>query len=571
MNKPELLAPCGSPEALTAAIAGGADAVYLGGTTFNARMNASNFDRDALKAACLRCHENGVKLYVTLNTQIYDRELSQVLSFASFLYEIGVDGVIVADLGLAELLHTRFPDLSLHASTQATCHSTDGARELAARGFVRMVCPREIDREALKMLCAQSPIEIEAFVHGAICVSCSGQCLLSAVMGGRSGNRGQCAQPCRLGYNGSYPISLKDLCLAKHVPSLIEAGVASFKLEGRMKSPSYVYGVTRIYRRLIDENRAATDAEMAELARLFSRSGFTDGYYTGKVDASMLGIRREADIKQTRRAEESIFPPCRPSLPPITPPTRTPVELTSQPLPRFPKASRSKPISTARFRSPEQIPQTDAFAIRYLPLNKFEGSVANGVILPPVIFDTQRAEIERRLERVIAKGAKHILISGIGQIPLAKESGLAIHGDFRFNAFNTLTARSVAQAGEMQSLILSPELILPQIRDIVLPESCRKGFLVYGRMPLMLLEKPVGCKELRDRKSARFPIFKENGRDQLYNSLPTYMADQTDRLDGVGIDERHFIFTDEDRGAVLRVVYAYSHGVLPKDPVRRIK
>lgn len=570
MKKPELLAPCGSPEALRAAIAGGADAVYLGGTMLNARMNAKNFDRDALKEAVTLCHDAGVRLYVTLNTQVYDREMKQALAFAAYLYEIGVDGAIVADFGFADLLRTHLPDLPLHASTQATCHSVSGATELQKRGFCRMVCPREIDRDALKMLCAASPIEIEAFVHGAICVSCSGQCLLSAVMGGRSGNRGECAQPCRLGYNGAYPISLKDLCLAKHVPELIRAGVASFKLEGRMKSPSYVYGVTRIWRRLIDENRSATDGELNELARLFSRSGFTDGYYIGKCDASMLGTRQESDIAKTRRAEESEYSAVRAPLPAITVTERSAPELPEQPIPRGEKRS-VKPIMTARFRSASQIPGTDAFAIRYLPLGRFEGSVANGVILPPVIFDTDRAEVEARLKSAIDRGAKHILIGTLGQLPLARESGLAVHGDFRFNVFNTLTARSIAEAGGMESLILSPELILPQVRDISLPSFCRKGFLSYGRMPLMLFEKPVGHKELRDRRAARFPIFAENGRDQLYNSVVTYMADQTDRLDAAGITDRHFIFTDEDRGAVLRIIYAYEHAVLPKDPVRRIK
>lgn len=571
--KPELLAPCGSPESLRAAIDGGADAVYLGGTMLNARMNAKNFGREELRDAVQLCHENGVRMYVTLNTQVLDRELPQALSYAAYLYEIGTDAVIVADLGLAEQIHRCLPDLPMHASTQATCHSAKGAAELQKRGFCRMVCPREMDREALSVLCASSPIEIEAFVHGAICVSTSGQCLLSAVMGGRSGNRGECAQPCRLGYNGAYPLSMKDLCLARHVPSLIKAGVASFKLEGRMKSPAYVYGVTKIWRKLIDEERAATDAEINELSRLFSRSGFTDGYYTGRVNASMLGIRKDTDIARSKQTERQVFRPVRTEkLPAIMMQRETPC-LPHDPIPVSRKnvGERMEIVSTARFRTPDQIPDTDAFVVRYLPLSRFDGKRANGVILPPVIFDTRYDEIMRRLESAIAQGAAHILISGIGQFALAKETGLTIHGDFRFNALNTLTACSVAEAGQMASLILSPELILPQIRDIALPAGCRKGCICYGRLPLMLLEKPVGLKELRDRKSARFPIYHENGRDQLYNSVVTYMADQTDRLDRAGITERHFIFTDEDRGAVLRTVYAYDHAVLPKDPVRRIK
>lgn len=340
-----------------------------------------------------------------------------------------------------------------------------------------------------------------------------------------------------------------------------------------MKSPAYVYGVTKIWRKLIDEERAATDAEINELSRLFSRSGFTDGYYTGRVNASMLGIRKDTDIARSKQTERQVFRPVRTEkLPAIMMQRETPC-LPHDPIPVSRKnvGERMEIVSTARFRTPDQIPDTDAFVVRYLPLSRFDGKRANGVILPPVIFDTRYDEIMRRLESAIAQGAAHILISGIGQFALAKETGLTIHGDFRFNALNTLTACSVAEAGQMASLILSPELILPQIRDIALPAGCRKGCICYGRLPLMLLEKPVGLKELRDRKSARFPIYHENGRDQLYNSVVTYMADQTDRLDRAGITERHFIFTDEDRGAVLRTVYAYDHAVLPKDPVRRIK
>ncbi len=568
MKKPELLAPCGSMEALGAAIAGGADAVYLGGRLFNARMNAKNFTDQDLITALTLCHEAGVKLYVTLNTQILDREMKQALAFAAFLSRIGIDGVIVADLGLAALLHTHLPHLPLHASTQMTAHNALGAAELQKRGFTRMVCPREIDRDNLARLCKESPIEIEAFVHGAICVSCSGQCMLSAVMGGRSGNRGQCAQPCRLGYNGAYPLSMKDLCLAKHVPALIAAGVASFKLEGRMKSPSYVYGVTKIYRRLIDENRAATDSEMAALSRLFSRSGFTDGYYVGKADAAMLGVRRAEDEEATRKQERTAFLPVASPLPPIKTVQRdhpTPAYA----LPRESCAPPPSPISTARFRSPEQIGSEADFAVRYLPLNRYAKN-ANGVILPPVIFDHALDGVRRSLSRVREMGCRHVLLSGISQIPLAREFDLIPHADFRFNLFNTASSTEAAKEG-MASLLLSPELILPQVRDILLPHDCLKGFLVYGRIPLMLLEKPVGAKELRDRKNARFPILRENGRDQLYNSVVTYMADQTDRLDAAGIAERHFIFTDESRSDVLRIAYAYAHGVLPKDPVRRIK
>ena len=278
MNKlPELLSPCGSYDALLAAIEGGADAVYFGGTAFNARMNAKNFDRGEIISAVSACREKGVKAYVTLNTQIFDRELKSALDHAAFLYESGVDALILADFGLSSLIKRYIPDFELHASTQMTAHSFDGAEKLYDFGFKRVVGARELSRENIASLC-KSRAEIELFIHGAICVSVSGQCLMSAMLGGRSGNRGQCAQPCRMCYNGEYPLSLKDMCLSDHIPELIDMGVSSLKIEGRMKSPSYVYGVTKIYRTLLDERRKATAEENNELKRLFSRSGFTDGY-----------------------------------------------------------------------------------------------------------------------------------------------------------------------------------------------------------------------------------------------------------------------------------------------------
>lgn len=303
---PELLAPAGSPEALRAAVAAGADAVYLGGGAFNARMGAKNFTKDELSAAVSLCHAHGVRVYATLNTLVRDRELYYALCQAEQFYLVGADALIVTDLGLAQLLRCYFPDLPLHASTQAGGHGTLGAKYLAAAGFTRMICARELSLSNLRALCSGSPVEIEVFVHGALCVSISGQCLMSSMIGGRSGNRGECAQPCRLPYSGCYPLSLKDLCLAAHMTELIDSGVASLKIEGRMRSPGYVYNVTSIYKRLIDERRDATESEIRFLSDVFSRSGFTDAYFTGDVYKSphlMLGTRTEADKLATARAE----------------------------------------------------------------------------------------------------------------------------------------------------------------------------------------------------------------------------------------------------------------------------
>lgn len=569
MNKlPELLSPCGSFEALNAAIEGGADAVYFGGTVFNARMNAKNFDRSEMRSAISLCRQKGVKAYITLNTQIYDRELKTALDHAAFLYESGADALILADTGLSTLIKKHIPDFELHASTQMTAHSLAGAERLYDLGFSRVVGAREMSREDIKTLC-RSRAEIEMFVHGAICVSVSGQCLMSAMLGGRSGNRGQCAQPCRMCYDREYPLSIKDMCLASHIPSLIEDGVASLKIEGRMKNPSYVYGVTKIYRKLLDQRRAANEDEIKELQRLFSRSGFTDGYYTGNVDGRMLGVRTDKDISDSRQVSsfktnnntaENAAEPLR-ALP------ETPSKID------FPiRRNAAKPIYTASFRNAEQIPDSHDIEIAYLPLSNFR-SVANGVSLPPVIFDSELDNVKKRLDGALKQGAKHIMIHNIGQLDLANEFGLIPHGSHRLNVFNNYSADLLVKEAKLSSLVLSAELILPQIRDIVLPKGVRKGAIVYGRLPLMLLHKPVGKKSLRDSKGVTFPIFCEQGKDVLYNSVNIYMADQLSRLDEAGIEERHLIFSTENKGDVMRVMYAYNHGLPPKEreAIKRIK
>ena len=271
---PELLAPAGSLESLKAAIAGGADAVYFGGGDFNARINAKNFTNDELKQAIDMLHSCGRKAYITLNTLVHGKELENYLRFAEFVYLAGADALIVADIGGAEAIRRHLPHLELHASTQMSGHNLAQAELLAKHGFSRMVCARELPRDDIEYLVKNSPIEIEMFTHGALCVCHSGQCLFSSIVGGRSGNRGECAQPCRLPYtdeNGkqSYPLSLKDLSLAGHITNLIESGVQSLKIEGRMKSPEYVYGVVRAFRTLLDEGKNATQEELSQLARVF--------------------------------------------------------------------------------------------------------------------------------------------------------------------------------------------------------------------------------------------------------------------------------------------------------------
>ena len=307
----ELLAPAGSMEALKAAVQNGADAVYLGCGSFNARQSAKNFTIQTLSEAVKYCHVRGVQVHLTLNTLVSDREMDACCELIRQAAIAGVDAFIVQDLGVVELCRQIAPKVPIHGSTQMTVHSLPGVLLCAAWGMTRVVLSRELSREEIRYICENSPIEIEVFGHGALCMCYSGQCYLSAAIGGRSGNRGRCAQPCRLPYGfgrseHKYPLSLKDNCLVHYVKDLEEMGVASLKLEGRMKKPEYVATVTRVYRQALDEGNVTRSMEKA-LHDAFNRQGFTDGYYTGEIGPQMFGIRddKTEDAAWAKAARES--------------------------------------------------------------------------------------------------------------------------------------------------------------------------------------------------------------------------------------------------------------------------
>ena len=291
----ELLAPAGSMEALRAAVQNGANAVYLGSGIFNARQGAKNFTPQMLSEAVKYCHVRGVAVHLTLNTLVSDKEIPLVCDLIRQASDAGVDAFIVQDLGVIQLCSRIAPHVPLHGSTQMTVHNLPGVLLCAAWGMSRVVLSRELSREEIRYICANSPIEIAVFGHGALCMCYSGQCYLSAAIGGRSGNRGRCAQPCRQSYGhgrwaNKYPLSLKDNCLVHYVKDLEEMGVASLKLEGRMKRPEYVATVTAVYRRAIDKGNVPRDM-MEALTTAFNRQGFTDGYYAGRTGTDMFGIR----------------------------------------------------------------------------------------------------------------------------------------------------------------------------------------------------------------------------------------------------------------------------------------
>lgn len=684
--RPELLAPAGSPAALEAALCAGADAVYFGAHSFNARKNANNFTEEELRNAVRACRLCGVKTNIVLNTQLYGNELVPAISLTEQLLSFGADAFIVADIGLAKELLRIFPGIALHASTQCTGQNALSAKALAEIGFERMVAPRELPLRDIETLCKHSPIETEIFVHGALCVSHSGQCLMSSVIGGRSGNRGECAQPCRLPYKTKnlYALSLKDLCLAEYMPKLIDAGVASFKIEGRMKTPEYVYGVISTYRKLIDEHRGATPDEVRRLAELFSRSGFTDGYYHERISRDMLGIRTDSDKQTTatvldakktekfptRRMPLSVSADFSVGKPAVlrgtvtraeetfsvevfgdicakaekTPTTKerlaenlaklgsTPfypesitVETDEVNIPisavnalrralcedltekligevkQYPKFDGKLPRAWGFVPSDEKSAYFSYFksvtpkAITYfdrifLPLTEYLAHAEKlkkhpniGVAFPPVAFDHELETVREMAKKAYENGAGLALIPGFWQGEMADEIGFEKHGDLRLNLYNSSSA-SVYGKKNFASVIVSPEVGVSVTQGLATPMP--KGYIVYGRLPLMTMEKCMirdsfsgkddraACRycdthpitKLTDRTGAEFIVMREYPhRNVIFNSVPTYMADKP-----IPHLFAHAIFTDETPEKVDAVITQIEKKMPAKTKFRRL-
>ncbi len=679
MNKlPELLSPAGSFEALRAAIDGGADAIYMGGASFNARINAENFERESMREAIRLAHAYGVKLYQTVNIMVLDRERDEFLRAAEDSARAGIDAFIVSDMGAARLLHEYLPEIPLHASTQMSIHNAAGAKLLENYGFTRVVPARELSREDIAHLVKNTSLEVEMFIHGALCVSHSGQCLFSSLVGGRSGNRGLCAQPCRLPYacegeraGNRYPLSLKDLSLAEHIKDIIDSGVASLKIEGRMKSPEYVRGVTAIWRELLDEGRNATREDMQKLADFFSRGGFTDAYYKKALGRGMLGVRSDEDKQASRTIEkfnkitrkvpiDISVRICEGEAAELTlslgndrvtvsgavaerainaPISRENVEKALSKLGDTPftvghfevelgenvmmpisalnalrrdgaeklldKVTRVGEVKSGklscekcqgtprrrnigRFYSAEQITDKarEFFDVVLLPLDKYVsgGKTADGFWMPEVIFDCEWAGVEDMLAKASEKTPEYVIVSNLGQIEAVRSHlpKAKLIADFRFNIGNGDSALFFEKLG-FDSYVASAELTMPQLRDL----GGAKSAIVYGRMPLMLLEKCVikelygdrrGCAvcaeggaKMVDRRGFVFPIMRTGDhRNIVFNSMPTYMADRQDQLLGAGITDRHFIFTVEGGDEVDGVIEAYKKNRAAIGTVRRI-
>ena len=662
---PELLAPAGSFEALLGAVEGGADAVYIGGKSYGARAFAKNFELDEIERAVRYAHLHGVKVYVTVNVLLYDRELDDCMAYVRSLYEIGVDAVIVADLGLVRRIRHELPDMEIHGSTQMSVHNTAGADEVCRMGVKRVVVARELSLENIVSVTEQSAPEIEIFVHGALCVCHSGQCLFSSLVGGRSGNRGECAQPCRLSYNGKPMLSLCDLSLAEHIREVVRSGVSSLKIEGRMKAPAYVYGVTKIYRALLDGCRDATPRESAALADLFSRGGrFTDGYFTGRKNDRMTGVRTEADkeasrgedrtftpiphrvrarasfrlgepsqmtiydekrevtafgeapvaaqnsplktddlqtrlckmgqtflvldkndieieleegvnlppsaINALRRAAAEKFEDCKRVLPDTLPKKQTPGRPSGTPALQGSRVGIFYREDTLCALSPRALSALDVCLV---PLFSYrEGLGANGVLLPPIVLDSEWRKVQQRLAEIQDK-IEHVMIDNIGHLALVRDTGLSVLGGLRLNITNRYSREFYSSVG-VSDATLSVELTEPRIADI------GGGVVTYGRIPLMITERCFvrengGCGKcgsflLRDRMGKTFPILREfEHRNLIFNSIPTYMGDRLGKIRSLTFGV--LLFTTESAKECERVLSAYTRAEPLPFEVRRIK
>ena len=613
---PELLAPAGSPEGVRAAVQSGAGAVYMGFGTFNARRNAQGFSHEEMADAIAYCRARNVKSNITLNILVGDRELDDALEDAKFLYEAGADALIVQDLGLARLIHAHAPDFALHASTQMTIHTLDGARQARDIGFSRVVLSRECTREQIEQITREAGVETEVFVHGA-------------------------------------------LMLAGHVAELADWGVSSLKIEGRMKRPEYAAIVTKVYADLLREHRKPTAGERDILRRVFSRDGFTDGYYTGKKGDSMFGTKTDVPMNEVkalydeaaRRFAEGKEAPLVPvnlffsarrdtgavlSAGEVTvtggteqaknrPTTPEMVEkslsktggtpfyvknmhievedglvvpasvmngmrrdalalllakrsvapsrdwMDGNVLPRDEEAASREGFRgyTAAVRTEAQAKALEGLGLEavYAPL---EVAARTGLpaVLPRVFSDSEQGQIEMLLGEAMSRGTDTVLVGNIGHIPMAKRLGFAVHGDFGLNAYNSRTLCALAEMGVSRQT-LSFEARLAQIRDMEGP--LETDLIVYGRLPLMIFENcairrqhggKCSCKNgvtvLTDRRHESFPLLPEYGcRNTLIGNRPLCLREDFARL---GVQTARLLFTTESPEECAHIARAFLSG-----------
>ena len=679
----ELLSPAGGWEAMVAAVQNGADAVYMGFGGLNARRSARNFTDEEFREAVAYCHLRGVKVYLTLNTLVTDRELPAAAEALKKASDMGVDAILIQDWGIWRLAREIAPDVPLHASTQMSLHTLGGACRAAELGLERVVLARELSRRDIHTITRGCPAEIEVFGHGALCMCYSGQCEMSAVIGGRSGNRGACAQPSRLPYGvnekaaGGHPLSLKDANLADYVQELEQMGVACLKLEGRMKRPEYVAVITGIYRRLLDEKRGPSREESRQLEAAFSRSGFTDGYYKGRTGPEMFGTRPEnapepkelfarakagysredsrrvpVDMLCTLRAGEPVSLTASAGGHTVwaegpTPeearnraltaaelqsrlektggtvfrPRDTRVELeeglmlpasavnalrrqalegleaalaqppvrrtgTPSPLPQA-QPGPDAPVLTCSIMRPEQLTEplaqcetvyVPAELLEKIDLNRWAEMTHICAVLPRIFRTEDQAALRALLQRHRQK-LSAVAIGNLGHLPITEGLGLPLWGDLGLNLFNSESLLFWKELG-LEAAAVSMELRWQQLRDLRKVLPCEA--VVYGRLPLMIMENCVirnelGCRDagrdyadrspacrcgqenvLVDRTGAQFPLVGQWGhRCEIENSKVLFLADKPEWRQ-LGLTRARLRFTTESPEECARVLQAYQ-------------
>ncbi len=526
----ELLSPAGSPEAVIAAVQNGADAVYLGMGNFNARRGAKNFSDEEFEKAVRYCRIRGCKVYVTLNTLVNDREVESAVHAAGLASDLGADGIIIQDLGLIKAVRKALPDLPLHASTQMSLHNLAGVQAAADMGLTRAVLARELSLEQIRYITKHASIETEVFVHGALCFCHSGQCYMSAMIGRRSGNRGMCAQPCRMQYrltgsNEEHPLSLKDNCLVDRLDELEEAGVACLKIEGRMKRPEYTAIVTGVYAKALKEHRKPTKEEMQLLEQAFSRQGFTQGYFNGDKQ-DMLGTRTEQD-----RADEAIFTTARKAY--------ADGELRRVPVHFYTVAEKGMPIRAIAFDDeghkavtygavPDRAKRqglSNAYLTEQMfktggtPYNVVENRAKTdpGLFLPAAEINRLRRELVSQISEERAKPP----LRAHGAIPALPQNRVPL-GDPKI-IFQVRTAEQLTPelAALKPDYLYAPAALMAEHYELVLP------FVNAGAVPVAVLPRVVTDNELRPLFETLQRIFDLGVNEALVGNLGQIMMTRT--------------------------------------------
>lgn len=492
----EILSPAGSMESLVAALRCGADAVYIGGKNFSARANAGNFSIEEIKQAAEICHVYGSRLHIAVNTVCFDNEIKFLAKYIEQVADCGVDAFIVQDLGVNKLLKNIAPDIERHASTQMTIHSAEGAKWAKDNGFSRVVLARELSLDEIARIC-EVEIDIECFVHGALCMSVSGQCYMSAMIGGRSANRGNCAQSCRLPFSADnreyYALSLKDMSLAKHIKQMQSVGVKSFKIEGRMKRPEYVAVATKAMK----EASEGKTPDIKLLQDVFSRSGFTDGYLTGSRK-NMFGIRRKEDVLNAKDAFPLIH------------------EYYRKPY----KARKVDFFVTVKKNIPVKVTACDSSG------NKSEAvsDIPQSASKKQVTFDEIKKQFSKLGDTVYS----------FGRLECSLDNGLFVPS----SVFNSMRREAVKKLDDMQKSKFEKNLIIKEfdLEKITLPEKkYEKPYLVASVRDILQLEEVLKYKS--DIKKIAVPvdiasqIEKYSDKSIFLISMPRFMISESNTID----------------------------------------